>query len=346
MQPQGIPRRLLSLCVQVLVSLIFLTTSALACALPDLQTDQRPDPDHLPTEVTVRIAISDFLGVDDANQQLDIDLFLHLNWTDERLSGAAGCRFPVSQVWFPRVRIMNSSNLRMAQRNQSNQVAVHEGGRIEYVQRLTGKISSYHNLRQFPFDAHQFRIDFGADRDGENQVAFLADNGNTWIADKLNIEGWFVNGVTLSVQPNYWREDSLDFSVVSLQIDAERNPEFYLYRVLLLLLVVVAMSWIIFWVPPKHFEFQIGLGATAMLTAIAFNLAISSHLPPVGYLTNLDLLVTWGVFMVVFAIIEAVLTARLVMKDREALALRLDRIARFVFPAMLLIGWIAIIVLR
>ena len=203
--------------------------------------------------------------------------------------------------------------------------------------------SSYHNLSDFPFDSHQFRIDLGAQRDGDQQIAFLADDDNTWISDRLNIEGWIVSDVSLSVQPYYWREGSLDFSVVSLQIDASRNPEFYIYRVLLLLFIVVGMSWVIFWVPPSHFEFQIGIGATSMLTAIAFNLAISSTLPPVGYLTIMDKMVTWAIFLVLLAIIEAVLTGRLVIAGKETEAKRMDRVSRYLFPVVLLGGWAVLI---
>lgn len=318
--------------------------SATACVLPDnLRTDIRPGDPDLPTEIVASVAVTDLLDVDDAGQQLNIDMFVTLEWIDERLAALAGCRVPLSEVWRPRVRLMNSSNLRQAARNAQNQVAIHEGGRVEYVQRFTGLISSYHNLRDFPFDKHSFRIDMGAARDGLHQIAFLADDDNTWISDRLNIEGWDVTGVSLSVQPFYWRANTLDFSVVSLQIDASRNPEFYIYRVLLLLVIVVAMSWVIFWVPPEKYEFQIGLGATSMLTIIAFNLALSSQLPPVGYLTIMDKIVSWSIFLVLMAIVEALIAGRLVMAGKEDIAHGLDRASRYLFPLFLLGGWALII---
>ncbi len=112
-----------------------------ACVLPDMRTDVRPGDPELPTEVTTSIAVTDFLDVDDEGQQLDIDMFVTLNWVDERLAGSVGCRFPITDVWFPRIRIMNSSNLRPAMRNAQNQIAVQDGGAVEYVQRLTGFVS-------------------------------------------------------------------------------------------------------------------------------------------------------------------------------------------------------------
>ncbi len=77
---------------------------------------------------------------------------------------------------------------------------------------------------------------------------------------------------------------------MSLVIDASRNSGYFVFRVLLPFAFVVAMPWVTFWVPPSRFESQIGLGATSMLTIIAFNLAIANTLPRLGYLTTIDLM--------------------------------------------------------
>ena len=100
------------------------------------------------------------------------------------------------------------------------------------------------------------------------------------------------------------------------------------------MLFVVAMSWAIFWVPPERFEFQIGLGATSMLTTIAFTLSIAGKLPDLGYLTALDKMLIWAVFLVFLTMVEALVTGRLVMNEREQLALAIDRVARFAVPTL------------
>ncbi|MEX0284479.1 MAG: hypothetical protein AB3N23_07690 [Paracoccaceae bacterium] len=313
---------------------------AIACEIPpDMRTDLPPGGANEATEVTASFSVVDFMGVDDENQRIEIDFFMRMYWTDPRLADSAGCRFGVTEVWFPRIRLLNSDQLRVAYRNARNQVAVGPGGRVEYTQRFTGAVSSYHNLSRFPFDSHQFSIDFVNVEEPNNLVDFVPDQENTWIADRLNIEGWTVGDARLETGALTFRRTELELEMISLIIDAKRNPQFYIYRLISLLTLVVAMSWVIFWVPPSQFEFQIGIGATTMLTAMAFIFAISSQLPPVGYLTTLDKLVIWAIVLIFLSIVEALVAGRMVLAGREQLALKLDRASRFVFPALLVGGW-------
>jgi hypothetical protein len=79
-----------------------------------------------------------------------------------------------------------------------------------------------------------------------------------------------------------------------------------------------------------------------MLTAIAFSLAIAQSLPQLGYLTILDKWLIWAVFLVFLSIVEALATGLMVLSDRRAGALRLDKYSRVVFPVLLFCGWAAI----
>lgn len=329
-------------CAVIAASLVFLVAlqANAACELPTLRTNERPTVDEGPTKVFASIIVADLLGVDDVNQQLEIDMRVRFTWTDPRLEGLEGCRFNVTEVWFPQALILNSNNLRILRSNARNQVVVGDKGTVHYAQRATGQISSYHNLRAFPFDSHDFLIEFASIEEPADELVFIADLENTWLSDRLNIEGWYVNSITIRSEPEKLRDTGYDVSILKLFISAERNPEYYIYRVLVLLAFVVAMSWTIFWIPPSRFEFQIGLGATSMLTAIAFNLSLASQLPTLGYMTTLDRMLIWSIILVFLSIVQALVSGRMVLKDREELALKLDRVCRYLFPAALFLGWL------
>lgn len=324
-------------------ALLLCATASLACTLPPMQTDQRPNAQAGPTDVTVAFIVADFLGVDDVNQQLDLDLIAHLKWVDPRLIGQEGCRFNVTEVWFPPIVLFNSSHLRTARTNARNQVAVGENGEVQYTQRFTGLISSYHNLRDFPFDDQMFEIEFGSLRYGPEDLNLIADDEKTWMSERRNIEGWNMNGLSLSAANQRIEQFDRNVSVLNLTIDASRDQDYYIYRVILLLVFVVAMSWIIFWIPPSRFEFQIGLGGTSMLTIIAFYLAVSSNLPQLGYLTVLDKILAVSIGLVFLSIVEALLAGLLVQNDREKLALSIDRVSRVLFPVALFGSWLFLI---
>ncbi|WP_235207394.1 hypothetical protein, partial [Halomonas salina] len=52
-----------------------------------------------------------------------------------------------------------------------------------------------------------------------------------------------------------------------------------------------------------------------------------------------DRLVVWATIMVFLAILNAIVTGVLVGADREATAVRVDRLSRWIFPLLLLLGW-------
>jgi len=318
--------------------------AAMACTLPDLRTDLAPYPqDDGPVRVSAAFVVNDILGVDDVNQSLDVDIGASLRWRDPRLAGLEGCRFARTQVWMPDIVLKNSSNLRNARNNMRDQVVIGAQGEVRYQQRFFGTVSTYHNLRDFPFDRHDFPIAFVALGTDDDMLRFVPDQTGTWISERLNISGWQVNGIELTEESATLREAGRTLSLLTLTIAAEREVNYYLFRVMLPLFFVVAMSWVIFWVPPSRFEFQIGLGATSMLTVIAFNLAVAGALPPLGYLTVLDQILIWSIIVVFLAIAEALVTGLSVVNGHEARALRIDRIARPVFPLLLLGGWAIIV---
>ncbi|AML52550.1 hypothetical protein [Falsihalocynthiibacter arcticus] len=313
------------------------------CRLFNMHTGVHPNNGNGPTKVDVSIIVADFLGVNDVDQQMDVDLFVTYTWLDSRLDNYDGCRLGKTEVWFPRIALLNSSNLRALNQNALNQVSVGEGGQVYYQQRYTGDVLSYHELHRFPFDKHGFKIQFATHLTDAANVVLTANAEKTWISDKLNIEGWNVSGVEIAAGTSRVHKSGEDLSTITLTINADRNPDYYLYRVMLLLMFVVFMSWVIFWIPPSRFEFQIGLGATSMLTSIAFNLSVANDLPELGYLTILDKALIWAIFLIFLSIVEALVTGLLVIKDRETSAVTLDRASRLVFPILLFGGWYLIV---
>jgi hypothetical protein len=101
------------------------------------------------------------------------------------------------------------------------------------------------------------------------------------------------------------------------------------------LIVLVIMSWAVFWIPQIEIGVQLGFAATSMLTIIAYRFALAHEVPPVPYSTALDKFLN-GVFVLAFlALVEVVVTARLIHRDRRHRAELVDRWCRWVFPFLL-----------
>lgn len=320
-------------------------TAQETCVLPEMATGERPDPEGTPTRVVVSFLVLDVLGVDDANQQIDTDLRLTMRWRDPRLAGSAGCRFNVTQVWFPQLILVNSSELRAAYQQARDQVTIGDGGAVTYIQRYTGAISTYHELERFPFDTQAFGLQFVSRDRPRDELLLIPDDAASRLSSRLNIDDWDIEGIELSETALQSELLEREVSQLTLTINGTRIPTYYVYRVFLPLLLVVAMSWIVFWVPVGKLEFQIGLGATAMLTTIAFALSISAKLPDLSYLTILDKMLIWALMLVFMSMVVALMTELLATSGRETLARRANIASRALFPLLLATGWIAVLYL-
>jgi hypothetical protein len=91
------------------------------------------------------------------------------------------------------------------------------------------------------------------------------------------------------------------------------------------------MSWSVFWLAPKAPN-KIGLGATSVLTLIAYRFATAAALPPIGYSTRLDVFLNGSSLLVLGALIEGLLSDQLSDRGRVELAQSIDRVCRVGFP--------------
>lgn len=309
------------------------------CDLPVQQTNARPLADGPATEVQVGWGVVDILDIDDINQQIEGDFILTLAWVDPRLEGLEGCRFQRSRVWVPEVTLYNSFALTARKTNLLDQVAVGPGGRLTYQQRYRGHISTYHPLQDFPFDAQTFVFRVGSVERAPDQMVLVPMTERTFLGSRLNIEGWRITGLETAAAIEPIPALNENRSLFTARLGAERVATYYVFKIMLPMCLIVMMSWAVFWVPAHRYEFQIGLGATSMLTLIAFQLSMSTYLPRLGYFTTADQLIAWATVLVFLAILNAVATGVLVNSGREAAAVRLDGLCRWLFPLLLVVGW-------
>jgi hypothetical protein len=71
-----------------------------------------------------------------------------------------------------------------------------------------------------------------------------------------------------------------------------------------------------------------------VLTLIAFRFTLARSLPPLPYLTRMDLLTISGTLLVFGAFLQVVMTSLLAHGDGVRLARRTDQVCRLLFPAV------------
>lgn len=313
-----------------------------SCALPEMKTAERPGEGGAATKVAVGIYLVDVNEIDDVKQQFVSDFLVFQTWTDRRLQGLDGCAFDLTQVWSPKLDFVNSGRVFSG---LPDRVRIGPKGAVRYVQRYRGALAFPHRLDDFPFDEHVIDISLVPVGYTLDAVELDVDGKNTDRQANFTVPDWTLGSVASRIDSLTSPGLDRTLSRFRFEVTAKRRPEYYLWKVLVPLMLIVAMSWSVFWINPAQFGPQIGMSATSMLTLIAFQFAMAGILPRLSYFTALDAFITASTGLVFLALVEALTTSYLVSVDRKELALRFDRVCRWVFPLAFvgLVLWIFVL---
>jgi len=126
------------------------------------------------------------------------------------------------------------------------------------------------------------------------------------------------------------------YSTAVFSIEVERSFWPYCYKILIPLIVILAIAYLVFFLPPTEIQTASGLAMTSLLTCVAMNLTVSSNLPEVGYLVASDkfFICTYGLIFVTLA--ETIWTFAEAIKGNEAKSARIERVFRWGFPLAVL----------
>jgi hypothetical protein len=304
-----------------------------------------------PTQVSIGIWIVDISNIDSAQQSFTAEIAIVLRWKDPRLThtGNGVVRHSLEQIWHPRAVIVNETN--SVSRKFPDMAEVEPDGTVIYRQRYAGAFAQPLRLRSFPFDRQTFRLQFVAIRYRPDEVRFVPDQD--WIDHGLKQAAGIAPSITL---PDWtienWNSKSLSYALApgfehsgyAFEFTASRNVQYYILKVILPLVLIVMMSWCVFWIDPNTSNSQLSIAVTSMLTLIAYRFAVDSQLPRLPYMTRLDAFIFASTLLVFFSLIEVLVTTIMDSNHQTARAKKIDRYCRVIFPVVFAIASIAIFV--
>ena len=306
---------------------------------------ERPNANSGPTQISVAVWIVDINSIDSAQQSFTADVFTVLRWRDPRLAhtGTGVAHYALDQIWNPRVVIVNETN--SVSHRLPESVEVDADGTVAYRQRFVGSFSQALLLKSFPFDRETFRVQLAAVRYSPGEVNFVADQ--KWLDAGIKQAGGISKSITLpdwtvekwDLKPlAYTLAPSLDNSGYVFEFTASRDVHHYILKVILPLVLIVMMSWAVFWIDPINASSQISVSVTSMLTLIAYRFAVDSQLPRLPYVTRLDAFILTSTLLVFVSLVEVLVTTSLNNKQAK----KIDRYSRVIFPVIFTIASVAI----
>jgi Neurotransmitter-gated ion-channel ligand binding domain/Neurotransmitter-gated ion-channel transmembrane region len=299
----------------------------------------RPETEAGPTKVTYAVWIGDLTQIDSVAQTFSANVMLFLRWRDPQLAhaGPGTKRYALDDIWHPRLLVANQAG--EIERSLPEVADVAPDGTALYRQRLIGSFAQSLNLRAFPFDRDTFRVQILVLGYRQEEIQLAPDpmalaaglREGIGVAEKLTIQDWRVLATGTRVQP-YRAVLGVEIAGYVFEFTAARNAHHFIIKVIIPLILIVMMSWAVFWIEPNDAATQVGVASTAMLTLIAYRFAVDSEVPKLPYLTRLDAFILMSTVLVFLSLIEVLITTKFHSRDRGGLSRTIDRRCRWIFP--------------
>ncbi len=314
---------------KVQTSILVLLLAAVGVAHGDIS---RPPPLERPTSVWMSVFVVDVDQVESAEQSFLVNVYYKAKWRDPRLAHRqpGKVRRPLNEIWHPGLQLINRQ---MVFNSFLDSVEIAQDGEVTYRQRVWGSFSQPLSLHDFPFDRQTFGVEFVAEPYSSSEIEFRQDpQAKSGIADILSFADWQLLGWQVRAEEYMPSADVSPRARFVFSFDLKRRYGYYVLKIILPLIFIVAMSWTVFWIDPNDGGVQINVAITTILTLIAYQFSVGEVIPRVDYMTRLDLFILISTALIFASLIEVIITATLSRHGRTTTAISIDRWSRVLFP--------------
>jgi len=191
----------------------------------------------------------------------------------------------LSPAWYPQVILANESGLF---EKHSVLLRVKPDGTSKLVETLNAVAEVTLDLRRCPFDSQRLEAVFEVLGFDTSEVVLEAEpipplTGN----QKTKTPQWILTNLNFSTREltvPYAGSQGTSSSFV-LTTDVKRQSFFMVRLVVFPLLLIVMLSWSVFWMDRASLGDRISLSFIGILTAVAYQTVVSEILPQISYIT-------------------------------------------------------------
>lgn len=347
----------LAIIVLALTAALFCCTRMAAAAPPAGSQNQSPqagtaEPFLLglpeqpgPMVVEAHFDFYDINEINDGAETFEFTGVLTLKWKDPRMAfdpAAEGVDEKIFQGayqfnelatgWYPQVVLVNEAGMFDM---DGVILRVEPDGTSILVQTLSATAEVEFNMSRYPFDEHRLKAVFevlGYDRD-EVLMRVRTDGPGPSVGE-TRVPQWIVRGVSESVEerPEAYAGRQGVSSTFVVSMDAMRVPFFVMRLVVFPLVVIVFLSFTVFWMDRSSLGDRINVSFIGILTGVAYILVTGDQLPHISYVTLMH-----GFLNVSFLTMCATVVVNLVVggfdkRGKYELGDRIDHACRWLFP--------------
>lgn len=307
-----------------------------------------------PTEVFVGLKIDQITGINQKEENFGVVASFRMSWTEPKLAFIPEDNNSAYKVYTLAsfLKLLESkriqwpsvsfSNLQGRVEFENQIVRISRDGVVDYMDRFTARFQvPDFNFKRFPLDHQTFFIHIDSIF-SEDEFKFKELPGFSGVESNVDEGEWVIMDVKteLTVQG---RSSFVQGSRFSFKFEGERHLNYYVIRILIPVLLLIAISWFTFFL--QDYTKRIDLASTNLLMFIALNFTISNDLPRLGYTTLIDVLMV-GTFIITSMVILVNITLqRLVNHGKRELSNKFDVYAIIGYPLAYILGLIIVSIL-
>ena len=304
-----------------------------------------PPKDGGPVVVRASFEFHDITAINDEVETFEFTGVLTLKWHDKRQAFdpvAEGVDEKIysgdyqfselSPSWFPQVVLVNSSG---AYEKHGVLLRVQPDGTMTLIEKLHAAAMTELNLRRFPFDKQRLEAVFEVLGFDDSEVVLQVESETDgWVANRLWIPQWIVTGIDTSTRdrPTSYAGRQFTKSALIMNVDVQRES-FYVSRLVTLpLLMIVLLSFSVFWMERASLGDRISVSFIGILTVVAYQVVMSDILPKIAYVNWMNAFLNFSFLIMVGTVLVNLAVGALEQQGRSELAHLVDRRCRWIFP--------------
>jgi len=228
-------------------------------------------------------------------------------------------------------------------------------GRQYQIIHVEGRFVHPFELARFPLDRQKLGITLENSLYTADKLAYLPDKQQSGFSETLAVPGWKITGFEVQSLLHDYKTNfgeplppsgKTTYSALRYELSTERPISYFAWKLLLPLVIVLVSGWGAFLLNPNYPDSRIALPVTALLTIVFLQQTYSASIPEVGYLVLLDKIYALAYVLIIFAILETIITAdwaKSTEPNSHARIAKLDRQSLVAQSLLLILGVTALI---